>query len=147
MLRRGLVAATQGNVSVRAGDAMWITPSARAYEPMTPGDIVPCRLDGPAPAADPPPSSEWRVHAAIYRARPDVAAIVHSHSVHATAWSHLGEDLDLGSEDFPQPVPTAGFAATGTEALAAAAAGALGRHPAVLLARHGVVGVGGALDE
>src|SRR5690349_5005635 len=76
MLARGLVAATQGNVSVRAGDTLWVTPSARPYEPMTRDDVVPVALDGPPPAADPPPSSEWRVHAAIYRARPDVAAIV-----------------------------------------------------------------------
>lgn len=147
MLSRGLVAATQGNVSVRAGDAMWITPSARAYEPMTPGDIVPCRLDGPAPAADPPPSSEWRVHAAIYRARPDVAAIVHTHSVHATAWSHLGEDLALFSEDFREPVRTAAYAATGTGGLAAAAVEGLGPRVAVLLARHGVVGVAASPGE
>ena len=146
MLARGLVAATQGNVSARVGDGMWITPSARPYEPMTAADVVPVLLGGPAPAGDPAPSSEWRVHAAIYRARPDVAAIVHTHSVHATAWSHLGADLALAAEDFPQPVRTAAFAPTGTDELAAAAAAALGPRPAVLLARHGVVGVASSLD-
>jgi len=130
MLARGLVAATQGNVSVRAGDTMWITPSARPYEPMTRGDVVPVSLAAPAPPADPPPSSEWRVHAAIYRARRDVAAIVHTHSVHATAWSHLGEDLALFSEDFPAPVRTAPYAATGTD----------GHHVAIRPADRGVVG-------
>ena len=147
MLARGLVAATQGNVSVRAGDTMWITPSARPYEPMTRGDVVPVSLAAPAPPADPPPSSEWRVHAAIYRARRDVAAIVHTHSVHATAWSHLGEDLALFSEDFPAPVRTAPYAATGSDGLADAAVEALGLRPAVLLARHGVVGVAASPGE
>jgi L-fuculose-phosphate aldolase len=146
MLARGLVAATQGNVSARAGDALWITPSAQPYEPMTAGDVVRVELDTPPPAGGGVPSSEWRVHVAIYRARPDVTAIVHTHSVHATAWAHLGEDLALGTEDFPDPVRTAARAATGTEALASAATEALGPRRAVLLARHGVVGVGGSLD-
>src|SRR3954454_11279661 len=147
MLARGLVAATQGNVSARAGDAVWITPSAEPYERMTADDLVPLDLDGLAPTGDAVPSSEWRVHVAIYRARTDVKAIVHTHSVHATAWAHLGEDLALGTEDFPEPVHTAPFAPTGTDALAAAAAEALGPRRAVLLARHGVVGVGGSLEE
>jgi L-fuculose-phosphate aldolase len=86
------------------------------------------------------------VHVAIYAARPDVNAIVHTHSVHATAWSFRGEPLDTGTEELEAaaggPVLTAAFAPTGSEEIAAAAAEALGDRSAVLLGRHGAVGVG-----
>jgi hypothetical protein len=82
----------------------------------------------------------------IYAARPDVAAIVHTHSVHATAWSFLDEPLDTGTEELGAAaggtVRTAAYAPTGTDEIAAAAASALGDRGAMLLGRHGVVGVG-----
>jgi L-fuculose-phosphate aldolase len=146
MLAHGLVAATQGNVSARAGDRMWITPAARPYESMAAADVVGLALDG-RPREGARPSSEWRVHAAIYTARADVGAIVHTHSVHATAWSFLGEELRVGEDELGAPVATAAFAPAGGDALAAAAVAALGSGRAVLLARHGVVGVGGSAAE
>ena len=147
MLRLGLVNGTSGNVSAREGALVRITPSALPYPGMTVNDLVTITMDGAVLAGEHEPSSEWRVHAAIYRARRDVAAIVHTHSVHATAWSHLGEDLAVFSEDFPAPVRTAPYAATGTDGLADAAVEALGLRPAVLLARHGVVGVAASPGE
>jgi L-fuculose-phosphate aldolase len=135
LLARGLVTGTQGNVSARDGDAILITPSAQPYDEMEPGDVV--VLGRPSAR---PPSSEWRVHAAIYEARPDVGAIVHTHSPAATAWAHREEPL-------APEVTTAAWAETGTEALAVHAVRALGDRDAVLLARHGVVGVGPTLDE
>ena len=78
------------------------------------------------------PSSEWRVHQAIYSARPDVAAIVHTHSVHATAWSCLGEPLDTQVKEFTQAlggaVQTAKDAPPGSDAIAAGGRGR-GRRP------------------
>jgi L-fuculose-phosphate aldolase len=146
MLRLGLVTGTSGNVSARDGDSVLITPAALAYEAMSEEDVVELGADGEAVENDAGPSSERRVHMAIYAARPDVAAIVHTHSVHATAWSFLDEPLDTGTEELEAavggPVLTAPFAATGSDEIAVAAAEALGERGAVLLGRHGVVAVG-----
>ena len=79
-------------------------------------------------------------------AAPDAGALVHSHSVHATAWSFLGEPLDTGTEELDQAaggaVLTAPFAPTGSDEIAAAAVEALGDRRAVLLGRHGVLAAG-----
>ncbi len=136
LLDRGLVVGTQGNVSARAGDAILITPSELPYDTMSDDDIVVLGASG----GRRPPSSEWRVHAAIYAARPDVHAIVHTHSPAATRWAH-------GERDLSPAICTAVWAETGTAELGAHAVAALGDRRAVLLARHGVVGVGASLDE
>jgi L-fuculose-phosphate aldolase len=136
LLDRGLVVATQGNVSARAGDAILITPSGLPYDTMSLDDVVVLgAVGGPRP-----PSSEWRVHAAIYAARPDVQAIVHTHSPAASRWTH-------GEQDLSPAIRTAAWAETGTVELGAYAVAALGDRRAVLLARHGVVGVGASLGE
>jgi L-fuculose-phosphate aldolase len=92
------------------------------------------------------PSSERRVHLAVYAARPDAGALVHTHSTHATAWSFLDEPLDTGTEELEQAargaVLTAPYAPTGSDEIAAAAVGALGDRGAVLLGRHGVLALG-----
>ena len=66
---------------------------------MTETDLVTLAPDGSVVAGHREPSSEHRVHVAVYAARPDAQAIVHTHSVHATAWSLLGEPLDTGTEE------------------------------------------------
>lgn len=146
MLRLELVAGSSGNVSARAAGGVVITPARLAYEAMSTDDLVELGPDGEAAEGGREPSSERRVHVAIYEARPDVGAVVHTHSTHATAWSFLGEPLDTGTEELAAatggPVLTARFADTGTEELASAAAEALGDRGAALLARHGVIGVG-----
>jgi L-fuculose-phosphate aldolase len=151
MLRLGLVSGTSGNVSGRGGDSILITPAAMPYERMSEEDLVELGRDGEPTEGGGRPSSEWRVHAALYRARADVGAVVHTHSVHATAWSFLDEPLDTGTEEFEAAtggaVLTAPFAPTGSEEIATAAAEALGGRNAVLLGRHGVVGVGGTPAE
>lgn len=135
MLERGLVVGTQGNVSARDGDRILITPTALPYDAMTADDVLVLGVEG-----ERPPSSEWRLHAAIYEARPDVTAIVHTHSPKATAWAR--SDKDLSPE-----VRTASWAKAGTAQLAVNAVKALGDRDAVLLADHGVVGVGGSLAD
>ncbi|MEX2194693.1 MAG: class II aldolase/adducin family protein [Thermoleophilaceae bacterium] len=149
MLRSGLAVATTGNASVRDGDAVLISPTSLPYEEMEPADVVRIDLDGRVAGGDREASSEWRVHCAIYRARPEVGAIVHTHSPHAVAWSFLGDVLDTGTEEIEHyaggPVRTAPFAPTGGGELAAAALAALGDRRAVLMARHGVVGCGATL--
>ena len=146
MLRLGLVAGSSGNVSAREGDRIHITPAALAYTEMTEADVVTLDAQGAVVDGAREPSSERRVHLAIYAARPDARAIVHSHSTHATAWSFLGEPLDTGTEELEQaaggPVATAPYAPTGSDEIARAAVRALGDRGAVLLARHGVLALG-----
>jgi L-fuculose-phosphate aldolase len=151
MLRLGLVTGTSGNVSGRAGESVLITPASMPYEQMSEEDLVELGPGGEPAEGSAEPSSEWRVHVAIYAARADARAIVHTHSVHATAWSFNDEPLETGTEELVAAaggaVRTAAYAPTGGEAIAAGAAAALGDRSAVLLGRHGVVGVGATPAE
>lgn len=134
MLRLGLVSGTAGNVSARDGSRLLITPSALPYEQMTVDDLVTLDLDGTVLAGEREPSSEWRVHVAVYAARPEVGALVHTHSEHATAWSATGRALG--------ETQTTRYAASGGDEIAAAATAALGDRAAVLLGSHGVLAIG-----
>jgi L-fuculose-phosphate aldolase len=134
MLRLGLVEGTSGNVSARDGELVVITPSALPYPEMTVADLVTISMDGAVVGGEREPSSEWRVHVAVYAARPDAGALVHTHSEHATAWSESVKPLGSWL--------TTIYAPSGSEEIAAAAVAALGDREAVLLGRHGVLGVG-----
>jgi L-fuculose-phosphate aldolase len=134
MLRLGLVTGTAGNVSARDGERLLITPSALPYEEMTEDDLVALDRDGAVVAGRREPSSEWRVHVAVYSARPDAGALVHTHSQHATAWSARGEPLGA--------TVTTRYAASGSDEIAALAVEALGDREAVLLGSHGVLALG-----
>lgn len=96
-------------------------------------------------------SSEKRVHLSIYRAREDVKAVVHTHSLYATAWSFLQKSLDLDSEELHlyigSHIETASFGPTGTEELGQNTAQSLGDRAAVLMAKHGPVSIGSSLEE
>jgi L-fuculose-phosphate aldolase len=146
MLRLGLVAGTSGNVSAREDDLVHITPSALAYGEMGDGDLVTLSLEGALVVGEREPSSEHRVHLAVYAARPDAAAVVHTHSVYATAWSFLGEPLATGTEELEQAaggeVRPSEPAPSGSEEVAHAAVEALRDRRAALLARHGVLALG-----
>jgi len=134
MLRLGLVTGTSGNVSARDGERLLITPSALPYEQMTEDDLVALGRDGAIVAGRREPSSEWRVHVAVYAARPDAGALVHTHSEHATAWSELDEPLG--------DIQCAPHAPAGSDEIARSAVAALGDRSAVLLGSHGVLAVG-----
>jgi L-fuculose-phosphate aldolase len=146
MLRLGLVAGSSGNVSAREGDEVHITPAGLPYEEMEEDDVVTLSLEGAVLSGHHEPSSERRVHLAVYAARPEAAALVHTHSVHANAWSFLGEPLDTGTEELEHaaggPVRTAPFAPTGSEEIAVGAVETLAGRRAVLLGRHGVLALG-----
>lgn len=145
----GMMPSKSGNLSVREGEGFVITPAALPYAQMTPADIVAVDADGIAVEGAPHrPSSEWRLHAAIYAARPEIGAVVHTHSPRATALScarrgippfHYMVLLAGG------PVRCAGHATFGTAALAKACVAALADRRAVLLANHGSVAVGATL--
>ena len=144
---QSVLPATLGNISVRTGEnAVLITPSSRPYESMQPGDLPVIDLQGDVIQGELAPSSEWRMHTAIYRARADARAIVHTHAPAATALACLGEPLAgmLGEmEYFAQgPVRVAEYAESGTDAIAEHVVQALGSSRAVLMAWHGMVALG-----
>ena len=82
----GINQGTSGNVSVRYGDRMLVTPSGIPYEELSPKDLCATKIKGEGKDWDGAlaPSSEWRFHLNIYQARPDVGAVVHTHSMYAT---------------------------------------------------------------
>jgi L-fuculose-phosphate aldolase len=153
MLERGLVAGTWGNVSVRVPGAaqVAITPSGRGYRSLRPEDVVIVDLQGNRVAGALTPSSELPLHLAIYASRPEVGAVVHTHSIFASACAAARRALPPVIEDLVQvaggAVAVADYALPGTAELAANAVAALGDRQAVLLANHGAVGCGRTLDE
>lgn len=138
-----------GNISLRDAEGFTITPAALPYAQMTEAELVRVAPDGrAAPGAPHRPSSEWRLHAAIYAERPEIGAVVHTHSPRATALScarrgippfHYMVLLAGG------PIRCADHATFGTEALARHCVAALAGRRAVLLANHGVVACGATL--
>jgi len=96
----GLVCSTLGNVSARWADGMLITPTRRHPDDLPPEDLVELAPEeGVAQSGAQQASLEWRVHAAIYRDRPDVGAIVHTHSPHATARGFVAAPLVVETEE------------------------------------------------
>lgn len=160
-LRREIVAVAQaidaagfcpsksGNVSARFGEGLLITPSGLPYARTQPEDIIHLGHDGAVLAGDRKPSSEWPFHTAIYQARPEAQAIVHTHSPRATALSCARRGIPAfhymialcGGAD----VRCADYATFGTPELARNAVAALEGRKAVLLANHGVIALGGTL--
>lgn len=145
LVDRGLVVGSVGNVSVRSAEGMRITPTRVPYDRLRARDVVDVALDGTVLGrAAHAPSREWPFHAAVYRGRPDVGAVVHTHSPYATALSCAGRDLRAVTEEFEYyGVPTVRLtrpAPAGTAALADAVAEALGKDGrGCLIRRHGVV--------
>lgn len=146
----GINQSTSGNLSVRADDGFLITPSGMQYSVLKPEDVVFMNLSGEHNASC-NPSSEWKFHRDIYAARDDAGAIVHTHSVHATALACL----DRGIPAFHYMVAAAGghdircapYATYGTQALSDFAVAALAERKACLLAHHGVIALGNGLNS
>src|ERR1700761_5016763 len=88
----GINQGTSGNISLRHEDGMLITPTSTPYDPMQPDQIVFMKLDD-APAAGQRPSSEWRFHRDILKARADVNAVVHAHPPFATTLAIMGREI------------------------------------------------------
>lgn len=138
-----------GNVSARVEGGFLVTPSGMPYDALAASDIV-AVTDAGAIHGNRAPSSEWRLHHAMYAARPDFGAVVHAHAPFATALACL----DRGIPAFHYMVAIAGgndircapYATFGTPELAAHAVAALAGRRACLLARHGLVAAGKDLD-
>ncbi len=141
----GLMPNKSGNVSCRVAGGFCITPAAVPYRELTVDAIAQVAFDAEPAREAVRPSSEWRMHGAIYAARPDVSAIVHTHSPQATALACAGR----GIPPFHYMIALAGgdvrcmpYATFGTAELAAAAVRGLEGRRAALLANHGVIAVG-----
>lgn len=145
----GLVVGTSGNVSVRVGDTVLVTPSGVPYDRLTPDDIVGVDLAGRQVLGTLTPTSELPMHLAVYRAT-DARAVVHTHAVHATAVSTLVRELPLihyMAGALGGPVRVAPYAAYGTEELAEKMLQALTGRAACLLQNHGTIAYGSTLDQ
>ena len=157
MQASGINQGTSGNLSVRIPGGMLITPSSLPYEQMQPTDLVALDLKGEPlfnPADGRPqrrPSSEWRLHADVLASRPEVQAVLHCHSIHATALACHGRDIPpfhymtavAGGHD----IRCAPYATFGTQELSDGVVQALEGRLACLMAQHGQVAVGPTLDK
>jgi L-fuculose-phosphate aldolase len=147
----GLNRGSTGNVSVRGASnrsGFWITPTGMGADDLSTDELVWIAADGVAQGVW-QPSSEWPFHRAIYAQRPDLAAVVHVHSVHATALSTLRRPLPsfhymvaiAGGDD----VPCTPYHLYGSDELSRAVAAAFGARNACLMANHGLVAGGASL--
>jgi L-fuculose-phosphate aldolase len=146
----GFMPSKSGNLSLRTPRGCLITPSGLPYAETAAEDLVEVMPDGTVVAGQRAPSSEWRLHAAVYAARPEAMAVVHTHSPFATALSCARQGIPplhymivlAGGSD----IRCAAYATFGTPALAETCVAALRDRRAVLLANHGVVAFGRTLN-
>ena len=148
LVRNNLVAWTSGNVSARDSQSglVVIKPSGIRYEDLRSSDMVVVDLDGKVMEGDLLPSSDTASHLYIYRARPDVGGVVHTHSRYATAFAAVGMSipcvLTAMADEFGGPIPCGGFALIGGDEIGKIVVETIGNSPAVLLKNHGVFTIG-----
>jgi L-ribulose-5-phosphate 4-epimerase len=156
MAEKGLVVGTSGNISLRLPSdgkkqLMAITPTSRHYDTLNIDDIPIIDFSGKRAAGELPPSIETSLHTGIYRARKDVNAIIHTHSVFASAAAVAGIEIPPLLEDqvvyLGGEIKLAGYAPSGSAELMTNAVAALGERNAVLLANHGAVGTGRTMRD
>jgi L-ribulose-5-phosphate 4-epimerase len=146
--RYNLVTWTSGNVSVRdqASGLVVIKPSGLRYEAMRAEHMVVVDLEGGIVEGNLKPSSDTATHLYIYRHRPDVNGIVHTHSSYATAFAATGKPippvLTAICDEFGGPIPLGGFALIGGEEIGMEIVRSIGDSPAILMQSHGVFTVG-----
>ncbi len=146
--RNGLVTWTGGNVSARDPETglVVIKPSGVRYEELRPEHLVVVDLAGAQVEGDLKPSSDTASHLYIYRCRPDVGGVVHTHSPYATAFAALGRPIPVYltaiADEFGGPIPCGGFALIGGEQIGQVVVESIGDSSAVLLKNHGVFTVG-----
>ncbi|WP_171110150.1 MULTISPECIES: class II aldolase/adducin family protein [Streptomyces] len=145
----GLVVGTSGNVSVRVGDTILVTPSGVPYDRLTPDDMTGVDLDGRQVRGTLVPTSELPMHLAVYRTT-DARAVVHTHAVHATAVSTLVPELPVihyMAGALGGPVRVAPYATYGTDELAENMLRALADRSGCLLQNHGTITYGTTLTQ
>lgn len=146
--RHGLVVWTGGNVSARdpATGLVAIKPSGVRYEDLTAESMVVVDLDGRVVEGGLEPSSDTASHLYVYRHRPDVNGVVHTHSRYATAFAAVGRPIPVyltaQADEFGGEIPCAGFSLIGDEGIGKLVVEGIGSSPAILLKNHGVFTVG-----
>lgn len=146
--KNNLVVWTGGNVSARDPETglVVIKPSGIRYEELRPEHHVVVNLQGDVVEGHLKPSSDTASHLYIYRHRPEVNGVVHTHSPYATAFAALGRPIPVYltamADEFGGPIPCAGFALIGGEEIGQQVVEHIGKSPAVLLKHHGVFTVG-----
>ena len=156
MLAKGLVIGTAGNVSLRLppegnSQLLAITPSALPYDSLSVDDIQIIDFNTRTVEGSLRPSTEMKLHMGIYRAREEINAVIHTHSVFASAVSITGKDIPPILNDqvafLGGTIKLAEYAPAGSQELATNAVSALEDRNAVLLANHGAVGIGRTMDD
>ena len=152
MIDARLTTGTGGNLSIfnRKENLIAIKPSGVPYQCMRAQDVGVLRPDGERVDGVLKPSSETKFHLAIYQARPDVDAILHSHQVHATTIACMGIELPAVHYLLAfsgDKVPLAPYATFGTQALSDNILSVLDHYKACLLENHGLITLGASLDE
>lgn len=147
---RGLTAAFGGNLSIREGDLIFIKATGAVMDDMTAEQVAVVDMEG-RQVSGVRPSSEYRLHLAVYRTRPDVRAIAHLHPPYSIVASTLLEGelpiITPEAEIYLKRIPIAPFRPAGTPELAEVTAEGLREADAVLMAKHGIVTVGRTLRE
>jgi L-fuculose-phosphate aldolase len=146
----GINQGTSGNISLRHGDGLLITPTSVPYDSMTPEQIVFMAMDGSfAPTQK--PSSEWRFHLDILKSRADVNAVVHAHPPYATILAIMGMEIPpvhyMIAAAGGDTIRCAAYATFGTAELSDHAVKALEGRLACLLDHHGMIAIGRTLDK
>lgn len=152
MSTRGLNRGTAGNVSVRHGAGMLITPTGIPAEKLRAADIVLVDGNGTWPPTSLKPSSEWQMHQRLLELRPDAGAVVHCHSRYATILACSGRDIPpihyMVGVSGGAHVPLAPYEPFGSRELADAVVQTLGRSTrACLMAHHGLIALGATLEQ
>lgn len=152
LLSKGLVIGSMGNFSVRFDrKIMLITPSGRNYHDLNPDEIVKVDLDTMIYEGKLKPSSEYRLHAAIYADRPEINAVVHTHQPYASTMAAARRELPPFLDDMVQligpSVRVAEYAASGSNKMVINTLKALDKRFAALLANHGAICIGRDMEE
>jgi L-ribulose-5-phosphate 4-epimerase len=146
--RNNLVTWTSGNISGRdlKTGLVVIKPSGIRYEKLTPENMVVVDLEGKVVEGDYKPSSDIFAHVYIYRHRPDVNGVVHTHSTFATAWAAVGKPippvLTAICDEFGGPIPVGAYAKIGGDEIGKEIIRSIGESPAILMKNHGVFTIG-----
>jgi len=146
--RYGLVTWTSGNVSGRDPETGWVVikPSGVSFEELTPENMVIVDVEGNLIEGTLKPSSDVHAHNYIYRHRPDVRGVTHTHSNYATAFAALGKPIPVYltaiADEFGGPIPVGGYARVGGDEIGREIIRAIGHSPAILMKSHGVFTVG-----
>ena len=153
MIKSSLVVGTWGNISARIPEEnlMAITPSGVDYETIEADDIVIIDMDGNVVSGEKKPSIEWQLHLAVYKAREDINAIVHTHSTYVTAFAIARKGIPGSAEDLVQivggDVRVTDYVLPGSKELGDQVVRALEDRMACIMANHGCVATGRSLKE